>query len=63
MGRTCKVSFGKADGSFYSVEVEAATLYEAVVIALSSLTPQECREGIDSDTRMKVRRLRGLLAS
>ena len=52
--KACRVSFRKPDGTFYAVDVEASTLYEAVVIALSSLTPREVNEGVESDTHFKV---------
>jgi hypothetical protein len=52
--KTCRVSFRKPDGCLYAVEVEAGSLYEAVVIALSSLTPTEFRENVVTDTRVKV---------
>jgi hypothetical protein len=52
--KTCKVPFRKPDGCFYAVEVEATTLYEAVVIALSSLTPHEIHQSVEGDTKVKV---------
>jgi hypothetical protein len=53
--RVCKVSFRRADGGFHSVEVEAETVYEAVLLALSSLTPHESAYAIEPDTRVNVR--------
>ena len=54
MAVQCRVSFRKPDGCPYTVDVEAATLYEAVVIALSSLTPNEFQECVLTETQVKV---------
>jgi hypothetical protein len=52
--RVCKVSFRRMDGAFHSVDVEADTVYEAVLIALSSLSPRERDEGVEASTRVNV---------
>lgn len=53
----CRVSFRRADGSFYSVQVEAESGYAAAVLALSTLTASEFSEGVEPDTRLRVQTL------
>jgi hypothetical protein len=52
--KTCRVSFRRADGWFCSVEVEAESVYEAAVIALSTLTSNELSEGVAPQTPIRV---------
>jgi hypothetical protein len=52
--KTCRVSFRRADGWFCSVEVEAESVYEAAVLALSTLTSNELSEGVAPQTPIRV---------
>jgi hypothetical protein len=53
-GKLCRVSFRRADGWSFCVEVEADSPYEAAVLALSTLTSNEFAEGVAPETRVRV---------
>ena len=53
--RTCTVSFTGPDGIRHSVNVQAETLYEAVVLAVRAFREHECAPGTVSDLEVEAR--------
>ncbi len=53
--KNCTVSFQDSDGIRHSVEVGAATLYEAAVLALKAFREVDCAPGPASQLSVSVR--------
>ena len=53
--RTCTVSFTGPDGIRHSVNVQAETLYEAVVLAIRAFREHDCAPGAGSDLDVEAR--------
>ncbi len=53
-GKTCRVSFKDADGIVHSVEVQAASMYEAAVLGLKALKRSTWIDVIGPGTRISV---------
>ena len=53
--RTCIVSFTGHDGIRHSVNVQAETLYEAVVLAIRAFREHECAPGPASQLEVEAR--------
>jgi hypothetical protein len=53
--RTCTVSFTDAEGLRQSVDVQAATLYEAVVLATCAFREHDCAPGSGSQLDVEAR--------
>jgi len=53
--RTCTVSFTGPDGIRHSVNVQAETLYEAVVLAIRAFREHECAPGAGSQLEVEAR--------
>ena len=53
--KSCTVSFQDSDGVRHSVEVGAATLYEAAVLALKAFREVDCAPGPASQLSVDVR--------
>ena len=51
--RTCTVSFTGPDGIRHSVNVQAETLYEAVVLAIRAFREHDCAPGAGSDWKWR----------
>jgi hypothetical protein len=52
--RSCVVSFLDPDGLRHSVEVQAASLYEAAVMAIGTFRQHDCQPGQASQLEIKV---------
>ena len=52
--KTCRVSFKDLEGVRHSVDVSAESVYEAAVIALSSLSKSTWVENVGPGTRLDV---------
>ena len=53
--RTCTVSFTGSDGIRHSVNVQAETLYEAVVLAIRAFREHDCAPGAGSQLDVEAR--------
>src|SRR5258706_8823786 len=53
--RACTVSFTGPDGIRHSVNVQAETLYEAVVLAIRAFREHECAPGAGSQLEVEAR--------
>ena len=53
--RTCTVSFTGHDGIRHSVNVQAETLYEAVVLAIRAFRENDCAPGSASQLDVEAR--------
>jgi hypothetical protein len=53
--RACTVSFTGHDGIRHSVNVQAETLYEAVVLAIRVFREHECAPGAASQLKVEAR--------
>jgi len=53
--RSCHVSFVDSEGLRHAVEVQAESLYEAGVIALSRFRQHGCSPGIGSSLEIEIR--------
>jgi hypothetical protein len=53
-GKKCQVRYKDLDGVFHSVEVEATSVYEASVLALSALSKHEWVEAVGPGTRLEI---------
>jgi hypothetical protein len=53
--RTCTVSFTDTDGIRHSVNVQAGTLYEAVVLAVRAFREHHCAPGPASQMEVEAR--------
>jgi len=52
--RACVVSFLDSDGIRHSVEVQAGSLYEAAVLAMSTFRQHDCQPGLASQLEVRV---------
>jgi hypothetical protein len=52
--RSCIVSFTDPEGFRHSVEVQAESLYEAVVLATRAFKEHECPPGVASQLEVKI---------
>ena len=52
--RACIVSFTDPDGFRHSVEVQAESLYEAVVLATRAFKEHACEPGLGSQLEVKI---------
>ena len=53
--RACTVSFSGPDGIRHSVNVQAESLYEAVVLAIRAFREHECAPGAGSQLEVEAR--------
>jgi hypothetical protein len=53
--RACTVSFTGHDGIRHSVNIQAATLYEAVVLAIRAFREHDCGPGAASQLEVEAR--------
>ena len=53
--RACTVSFNGPDGIRHSVNVQAQTLYEAVVLAIRAFREHDCAPGVASQLDVEAR--------
>ena len=53
--RACSVSYTGPDGIRHSVNVQAETLYEAVVLAIRAFREHECAPGAGSHLEVEAR--------
>jgi hypothetical protein len=53
--RACTVSFTGADGIRHSVNVQAETLYEAVVLAIRAFREHDCAPGTASQLEVEAK--------
>ena len=53
--RACTVSFTSPDGIRHSVNVQAETLYEAVILAIPAFREHDCAPGAGSQLEVEAR--------
>lgn len=53
-GKKCQVRYKDLDGVFHCVEVEATSVYEASVLALSALSKHEWIDAVGPGTRLEI---------
>ena len=53
--RSCTVAFTDAEGLHHSVNVQAETLYEAVVLAVSAFREHDCEPGSGSQLEVEAK--------